>query len=146
VDHLAYLLGLEFVLGLDLVVELSTLKQFHHDIEGVVRLEDFMELHAAAVIECPHYFYFLYEALLSLVLTVSCFLREGLDGKVFPDLQFFSQIHRGEVALADFLFGLELLVEPSLVEFSFEYFSDQLKVTLRAKVEIDLILLLFHCE
>jgi hypothetical protein len=74
-----------------------------------------MEFHAAFVVERTHNLNLLYEALLSLVLTVGRLFRECLDGKVFASLKFLREVNGGEVALSNFLLWLELFVETSLV-------------------------------
>ena len=103
---------------LDFVVELSSLEEFEDDVEGVFGLEDFVESHGVLVVEVPHDFDFLDQALLSLVLAVGSFLREGLDSVGHFVFELLRQIDRGEVALADFLDRLELLVETPLVQSS----------------------------
>jgi len=110
------LVGFEFVLGLDFVVELTALQQLENDVERVLTLEDLMEPHGVLVVQVPHDFDFLDQALLPLVLAVGGLLGECLDGIGDFIFKFFGQIDGGKVALADFLDGLELLVEASLVE------------------------------
>ena len=80
--RLEFVLGLSLIRGiyLDLVVELSSFKEFEDDVKGVIRLENLVELHVILVIELSHYLDFLNQTLLSFVLAVSCFLRECLDG------------------------------------------------------------------
>ena len=75
-----------------------------------------MEPHGVLVVQVPHDFDFLDQALLPLVLAVGGLLGECLDSIGDFIFKFFGQIDGGEVALADFLDGLELLVEASLVE------------------------------
>ena len=75
-----------------------------------------MESHRVLVVQVPHDFDFLDQALLSLVLAVGGFLGECLDSIRDFIFKFFGQVDGREVALADFLDGLELLVEASLVE------------------------------
>ena len=64
--------GLEAVLGLDLIVQLPSFEQLHHDVQRILGLEDLEEPHAVLMAEVPHDLYFLDEALLSLVLRVRC--------------------------------------------------------------------------
>jgi hypothetical protein len=59
VDGCLDLQRLEFVLGFDLIVELSSFKQLHYNVKGVFGLEYLKETHAVAVAECSHDFYLL---------------------------------------------------------------------------------------
>jgi hypothetical protein len=59
VDDQPGLVRLEFVFGLDFVVELASFKELDHDVERVLRLEDLVEFHAALVAQGSHYLYFL---------------------------------------------------------------------------------------
>lgn len=106
----------ELVLGLHLVVQQPSLQQLHHQVERVVRLEHFEQPHAVLVLQTAHDLDLLQQALLALVLTVGCLLREGLHREVPARLQLLGQVDRREVALAYLLLGLELLVEAALVE------------------------------
>ena len=94
----------------------------------------------------PHDVNLLDEALFPLILTVGSFLGKCFDGVVFPSLQLFGQVDRGKVPLPDFLLGLELLVEASLVEFSSEQFPDGLKISLCLELILDSFLLLFEVD
>lgn len=125
-DDLFYLMRLEFVLGLDLVIELTSFQEFHNDVERVIRLIDFEELHAVFVIEVSHYLYLLNEALLSLLLTVGGLFGEGLDGIVLAFLKFLCQVDRGEITLPYLLLRLEQLMEASLVDLELKDLSPNL--------------------
>ena len=72
----------ELVLGLDLVVQKSSLQQLHHYVERVVGFEDFEQPHAVFVVQAAHYLDFFEQALLPLLLAVGCLFREGLHCKV----------------------------------------------------------------
>lgn len=80
------------------------------------------------MVETAHDLYFFDEALLPLILTVCCFFGKCLDSEVLPDLQLFSQVDGGEVALSYFFAGLELFVEASLVESTLQHLSAHLKI------------------
>ncbi len=50
VDNCSDFIWFEFVLGLYLVVQLTSLQQFNNNIEGVLRLEHFEKTHAIFVL------------------------------------------------------------------------------------------------
>lgn len=52
------LVGFEFVLGFDFVIELTAFQQFDDDVEGIFRLEHLMKFHAIFLVQSPHYLYF----------------------------------------------------------------------------------------
>ena len=68
------------------------------------------------MVELAHELDLVDQRLLALVLGVGGLLAEGLDGEALVVLQPDRQVHRGEVALADLLDGLEELVEAALVD------------------------------
>jgi len=84
------LLGLELVLGLDLVVELPALQQFNHDVKGVLRLEHLMKFHTVLLVQSSHDLNFFDQALFAFVLAVGCFLRKCLYRETLPHLQLLS--------------------------------------------------------
>lgn len=103
-----------------------------------------MEAHAVGMVEGPHDFYFLNEALLSLVLAVGGFLGESLDCIVATRFDLLGEVHRGEIALTDFLLGLELLVEAPLIEPVLQGLPPALEVLLRLEREHHLVLCLLQ--
>jgi hypothetical protein len=125
---------------------LASFQQLHHDVQRILGLEDLVQLHAVFLVEGPHDFDFLDETLLALVLTVSSFLGKGLDGKAAADFQLLSQVHRREVALPDFLLGLELFVEASLIDPPLQDLSAGSEVALTAQAVVGSFFLLFEVE
>jgi hypothetical protein len=75
------------------------------------------------MIERSHDFDFIDERLLAFVLAESAFFGKGLDCVLLAVLVLDHQVNRSEVALADFLDGLEKFVETTLVDFFAELIS-----------------------
>ena len=78
------------------------------------------------MVKAPHDLNLLDDALFALVLRVGRLFGESLYCEVFARFDFFSQVNRCEVALADLLFGLELLMEAALVKSILENISASL--------------------
>ena len=134
-DDLPYFVMLEFMFGLDFVVEQSSFEQFHHYVKRVIRLEDLKELHAVFVAEAPHDLNLLDEALFSLVFTVGCLLRKSLDCIAPSVFYLLSEIDRCKVSFADLLLGFELLMKASLVELGSQNLPPALELFLRVEVK-----------
>ena len=64
-----------------------------------------------------------------MLLTVGWLFGEGFNGILETILELLHQIYGGETTLADFLDGLELLVEPFLVDVQLEIVSPFFMVT-----------------
>lgn len=47
-------LGCEFMLGLDLVIELASFQKLHRDVNGVLTFIDLVEAHEVLMIELSH--------------------------------------------------------------------------------------------
>ena len=140
------LVRFEFVFGLHLVVKLPSFQQLHHDVQGILRFEDLVQLHAALVVQCSHYLNLLYQALFPLVFAVGCLFRKGLYRKASPSLQLLGQVNRSEISLPDFLLWLELLVKPSLIHFSLQNLSTGFEVSLRPQSVNNLFFLLLELQ
>lgn len=72
------------------------------------------------IVEVPHYFYFFDKAFFSILFAISCLLWKGLDCKFLLVLETLHQIHWSEVALTNFFYWLELLVETHLIQSSLQ--------------------------
>jgi len=131
VDDPSCLGRFEFVFCLHLVVELASLKQLHHNIEGVLRLEHLVEFHTTFVVQISHDFYFLYQALLPLIFTVGCLLGEGFYGIAFSCLELLGKVYRCKVTFSYLLLWFELLVETSLIESPLQEFPAGLEISIR---------------
>jgi hypothetical protein len=86
-------ISFEFVLALHFVVELTSFQEFHHDVKGVLRLENLMKFHAEFVVQTAHDFDLFNKAFLAFVLAISRFFRKGLHSEVSTSFQFFCQIN-----------------------------------------------------
>ena len=106
-----------------------------------------MKLHAVFMVEAPHDFNLLDKTLLALVLRVGSFFGKRLYCKIFASLNFFSEVDRREVALSDLLFGLELLMKPTLIELDLENIPTSLQIASRLEEEFHPVRfsLLFAC-
>ena len=98
------------------------------------------------MIQAPHDLNFLDQTLLAVSLAVGRFLREGLDGVACSIFQFLRQVDGCEIALADLLDGLELLMEAPLVDLLLEeappvvhvgYLGQAVRHGLLAALELD---------
>lgn len=96
------------------------------------------------MVETSHNFYLFYEALLSLIFTVRCFLRKSLNCIALPIFYLFRKIDRCKVSSADLLLGLELLMECSLVELGPQNVSPALEFFFRVQVINYLFLYFFE--
>ena len=128
-DHFSFL-SFKFILCFYLIIELTTFQKLNYYVERILGLENLMELHTVLVVQSPHYFNLFNEAFFPLILTVSSFFGKSFDGETFPNFKFFSEINWSKVSFSDFLFGFELFMESSLVEFSLKNTSTGLKIRL----------------
>ena len=111
-DHFN-LLGSEFMLGFNFIVELSPFEQLRSHIDRVLRFVDFMKLHEVLMVEFPHDFDFVDKRFLPELFAIGSLLREGFDRIFQSVLMLDDEVDRGEVALSDLLDGFEKLVKSS---------------------------------
>lgn len=72
---------------------MPSLQQLENDVQRVVRLEDLLKLHQAAMRQVPHDLDLFYETLLAVLLAVGILLREGLDGVLELVFDFLDEVH-----------------------------------------------------
>lgn len=96
------------------------------------------------MVKTSHDLYLLDEALFSLIFTVRCLLRKSLDCIALSIFYLLSKIDRCKVPFADLLLGLELLMEPSLVELGPQNLPPALEFFLRVQVIDNLFLYFFE--
>ncbi len=128
------LLGLEFILRFDLVIELATSEEFEDYVERVLGLENLVEFHSAFVIKTSHDLDLFYQALFSILFAIGSLFRKCLNSIVCIIFQFLSQINRSKITLTNLLDRFELLMKSSLINFSFKYFSPVLQINLRQQI------------
>ena len=121
-DHLDLSL-VELVPRLNLVIELSSLQQFHYYIDRVLTFVNLKYFHQILVTKFPHDFYLFDEGFLPIFLTVCCFFWEGFDCVFLSILMLVDQIDWCEIPFPDFLDRLEQFVKSSLVELRWKKIS-----------------------
>lgn len=104
------------MLVLYLVIQLTSLEQLYTNVNGVLRLEDFVKFHEVLVVDAAHDLDFVDQGLLAFFLAVCALFGEGFYSVFLTVLVLYDEVDRGKVSLADFFDGFEEFMESSLVE------------------------------
>lgn len=136
----------EFIFCLNFIIKLSSFQQLNHNIKRIFGFKHLMKFHTELMVKTSHDLNFLYDAFLSFILRIGSFFRKCFHSKATTVLKFLSKINRGEVTFSNFLLGFKLLVEPSLIDFSFENLSACLKVSFVSKDILGFFLLFFETD
>ncbi len=107
----------EFVLVLDLVIQLPAFQKLHAYVNWILWLINLVQFHEIFVIKGSHNLNLIDEGLFSFFFTECSFFWEGLDSIFFSVFILNDQINRSKVSFSNFLDRFEEFMETSLVNF-----------------------------